>query len=181
MLLATARHGFGATTVEETLAQANVTRRVFEAIFPEGRAECLMAAYEQSIDQAFEIVKTACERAGGVGVPAVEAGLSALLDSMVECPAKTRVCVIEIASLGADAREARNRTIERFAALLRVVSGGRPRSRTQTEAIVAGWYYVLHATVLEGRTEELGKLLPDMVYMITIRRREESESRSSRK
>jgi AcrR family transcriptional regulator len=171
MLFLVARHGYRATTVEEMLARAEVTRRSFEATFPEGRKECLLAAYEESVDQAFEIVKTACEKAGGIGVKAVEAGLRALLAAMVECPVQARVCVVEIASLGGLGREARNRTIERFAALLSGVIGG-PTSRTQAEATVAGWYYVLHATVLEGRAGELGQILPDMVYMVTSRRRE---------
>jgi len=171
MLFLVARHGFRATTVEEILRRAEVTRRSFEETFPEGRGECLLAAYEQCVDQAFEIVKTACEKAGGIGIPAVEAGLRALLDAMEECPAQARVCVVEIASVGATGREARNRTIERFAALLRGVIGG-PTSRTQAEATVAGWYYVLHATVLEGKAGELGQILPDMVYMVTSRQRE---------
>jgi AcrR family transcriptional regulator len=176
MLIAVARRGFRATTVEEILRQARVTRRSFEATFPEGRRECLLAAYEQAVDQAFETVETACERAGGVGIRAVEAGLRALLHSMVECPIEARVCVVEIASLGATGREARNRTIERFATLLSGVIGGPALSRTQAEATVAGWYYVLHATVLEGRTGELGQILPDMVYMVTTRRRELADS-----
>jgi AcrR family transcriptional regulator len=176
MLIAVARRGFRATTVEQILVQANVTRRCFEAIFPEGREECLLAAYEQSVDHAFDTVKTACERAGGVGVRAVEAGLQAILDLMIDCPAHARVCVVEIGSLGAAGREARNRTIERFSTLLKGVIGGPALSRTQTEATVAGWYYVLHATVLEGRTGELRQILPDMVYMVTSRRREVGKS-----
>ena len=100
------------------------------------------------------------KEAGGIGIPAVEAGLRALLDAMEECPAQARVCVVEIASVGATGREARNRTIEPVpAALLRGVIGG-PTSRTQAEATVAGWYYVLHATVLEGKAGELGQHPP---------------------
>jgi AcrR family transcriptional regulator len=169
MRSAIAHEGFQAASVSSVASQAHVARPVFYRAFPGGKEECFLTVYDQTIEDLVAITATAYEQAPG-GLPAIEAALRALTMAMAKDPDLARLCLIDIAALGARGLEHRDALFTRAADVLTSTladpHSDQAVSPRKVRALVGGCYQLLYMTVAEERTAELPTLVPDMLYML---------------
>jgi AcrR family transcriptional regulator len=113
-----AQKGYGATSVADIVRVAGVSKSAFYERFKD-KAQCLLAAYEEGIDQHFQTVVTAAVRAEGDRLDRFRASVRAYLDGLSEYPDYARVFVLEIFAVGPEARERRERAQRQYVDLMR--------------------------------------------------------------
>lgn len=164
-----AKRGYQATSVSAIAASAHVARPVFYKAFPGGKEECLIEAYDQTIDELFAIGGKSYTAAGG-GLDGIEAALRTTLARMAKAPETAQIALIEIAALGDLGLKHRDAVLTRIAELLqdalRAIPGSPAISEIKVRALLGGCYQLLYLAVTEGRTAELPALVPDILYML---------------
>jgi AcrR family transcriptional regulator len=113
-----AERGYAATTVAHVLQRARISRRTFYTLFDD-KEECLLAAYNEAMDDAFEAVAGGCTSNNGLG-PAerIRHGARVLAERCRDEPAVAGLCVVEILGAGPAGQAARMQSTDRFVALL---------------------------------------------------------------
>ena len=166
---AIADEGFLAASVSSVASRAHVARPVFYRAFPGGKEECFLAVYDQAIDHLVTITAKAYQHAPS-GLPAIEAALRALTIAMAKDPDLARLCLIDIAALGASGLEHRDALLTRAANVLTEALADSHSDHAvpprKIRALIGGCYQLLYMTVAEERAAELPALVPDMLYMI---------------
>jgi AcrR family transcriptional regulator len=166
---AIAHEGFQAASVSSVASQAHVARPVFYRAFPGGKEECFLTVYDQAIDDLVAIAARAYQQAPR-GLSAIEAALRALTLAMAKDPDLARLCLIDIAALGARGLEHRDALLTRAADVLTDAladpSSEQRVSPRKVRALIGGCYQLLYMTVAEERAAELPALVPDMLYML---------------
>lgn len=169
MRQALAKGGFRATSVSQIATQAHVTRPVFYRVFPGGKDECFLAAYDEAVGELMQIAETTYTKTAP-GLAGMEAALRAVLMRLAQAPEMARLCLIEITALGEVGLRHRDAVLHRIAEQLQTLlsqsEGSSSASPQKIRALVGGGYQLLHLTVAEGRTGELPALAPDILYMI---------------
>jgi AcrR family transcriptional regulator len=162
--------GYAGMTVAQVISRARVSRKTFYDVFAD-REDCFLAAFEQAMEQAGELVGEAY--AGEANWrEGIRAGLARLLALMDDEPALTKLCVVEALAAGERVLERRAAAMEQLAA---AVDAGRsapganldPPAVT-AEGIVGAVFQVLHSRVLEGKGEPLFELLGPLMSMIVL-------------
>lgn len=165
-----AARGYEKTTIADICEEAGVSSRSFEAIFA-SRGDCLAAAMESVLNEAQRRI----EAVGAPGKPwatTLRDGVAALLDLLAERPAFARMALVEApaASGRAAALYASGR-----ADVLACVERGRDLELEEPNipasagrAALAGAEALIVGQILAGRAEHLGKLAPDVVYLLTV-------------
>jgi AcrR family transcriptional regulator len=131
---AVADKGYAATTIEDIVRGAGVSKKTFYEHFAD-KLDCFLAAYEAASDELLEHVRGAQEAAAGDGatqpsttlkgsdpshwLARTRAGIHAYLRWLAAEPALARVFLIEIAAAGPDALERRERLRDRYAERMR--------------------------------------------------------------
>lgn len=166
---AIAHEGFQAASVSSVASQAHVARPVFYQAFPGGKEECFLAVYDQAIEDLMTVTAKAYHQAPS-GLPAIEAAVRALSVAMAKEPDVARLCLIDIAALGASGLKHRDVLLTRAADVLTdALAASRSDqavSPRKVRALVGGCYQLLYMTVAEERAAELPALVPDMLYML---------------
>jgi AcrR family transcriptional regulator len=132
---AVADKGYAATTIEDIVRGAGVSKKTFYEHFPDKLA-CFLAAYEAASDELFEHVREA-QDAAEPGEGRTRAGIRAYLRWLAAEPALARVFLIEIAAAGPDALECRERLRDRYAERMRELRGGNEIPEEIFHAVVA--------------------------------------------
>jgi AcrR family transcriptional regulator/DNA-binding MarR family transcriptional regulator len=148
-----AEGGYGRMSVARITGRARVSRRTFYDLFKD-REDCFLAAFEQAVAQASEVVRTAY--AGETRwVDGVRAGLTALLEFLEGEPAVCSLLVVDALAAGPRVLEQRARVLD---AVKGVVDRGRLQSGQRREVppltadgVVGAVFSVVHARVLERR------------------------------
>jgi AcrR family transcriptional regulator len=161
----TSERGYGDTGMRALLERARVSRITFYELF-EDKLECFLAAYAEAIDDAVEAVGASCSE-GGDAADRIRRGLRTLMERCRDEPAVARMCTVEILAAGPKGREARERTIERFAGLLepplRELYGDGGSNATRTRAMVGAvheaTYRLLQASDPEGLPDAVGEIV----------------------
>jgi AcrR family transcriptional regulator len=168
---AVGEHGYAATTVEDILSRAGMSRRTFYQLFS-NREECFLATYDVALEEAMERLALAHGGNGRRWPGQVEVALSALFEYLAAEPGLARVWLVEAPSLGAAGIERHERTMGKLAerlAGLRSDGGGESANGQATvrfEASVGAVHRVVQARLLAGRAEELPDLAPDMARVV---------------
>jgi AcrR family transcriptional regulator len=166
-----ASKGYPATTVEDVTAHAGVSRRTFYDLFADKEA-CFLAAYDMIVERALDEAGEAFS-AGGRGWPGrIASGLRALIELFAMEPALARLLIVEVLAAGGRALERRDAALTRFAALFEDGRAGLPTTLQDqellTQGVIGGLYEALYGYILEGQTERLVDLLPDLVYCVLV-------------
>jgi AcrR family transcriptional regulator len=106
--------GYAAATVTDAVKRAHVSRGTFYELFPSKEA-CFLEAYRHGVDVLVERIATAVEAAPDWRT-GLEAGLAAYLDTLASEPMFARSYMLEVHAAGAQAQQARDEALERFAA-----------------------------------------------------------------
>lgn len=165
--------GYAATTVEDILSRAGMSRRTFYQLFS-NREECFLAAYDAALGEAMERLALAHGGNGGRWSGQVEAALAALFEYLASEPGLARVWLVEAPSAGAAGIERHERTMkelaERLAELRRDGEGGgaNGHAAVRFEASVGAVHRVAQARLLAGRADELPELAADMARVVLV-------------
>lgn len=161
--------GYAAMSVEDIIGTAGISRRTFYDTFS-SKEEAFLATLDGVIEQLFERVTSAAERAGESFPGSVRDCLAAFLQFVIEEPQFADVLLIESLAAGPGAIERRNATIKTFANMLRkgaerYLTGRRPPDLT-AETIVGGIYEVTYSRVIAGEARQLLSLQADLAYSL---------------
>lgn len=161
----TAEKGYRAVTIADIVRRAGIARGTFYENFP-SKEDCFLAASEFGAKGALQCVANATGRVETYP-ERVSVGLSALLHCVAGEPALARTCIVEALSAGPAAIERYESSIQAFVPLFR---GGRKYAphgeqlpETLEEAIVGGVFWIIYQRIIMGETEQIGKLLPELV------------------
>jgi AcrR family transcriptional regulator len=131
---AVAEKGYAATTIDDIVRGAGVSKKTFYEHFHD-KLGAFLAAYEAASDQLYEHVRIAQDAAADPGAPAsgnaddawlerTHAGIRAYLRWLAAEPALARVFLIEVAAAGPEALARRERLRDRYAGRMRELQHG---------------------------------------------------------
>jgi AcrR family transcriptional regulator len=159
-----AEHGYLGTSIEMVLDRAGLDRPAFDRHF-HGKYDCFLSAWQEMNDECMEQMRAAFD--AEVDWPdRLRAVAQGAIGSLYQDPG--RACFgIEVLSAGAAARARRDMTMRAIASL---IDAGRNEledpdsiSRTTAEALAGSAYGQVYAKVVQGRTEELPQLVPQLM------------------
>jgi AcrR family transcriptional regulator len=114
---AVADKGYAATTIDDIVGGAGVSKKTFYDHFRD-KEDCFLAAYEAAADELFERVRAAQREPEG-WLERTRAGIAAYLRWLAAEPALARVFLIEVAAAGPEALACRERLRDRYAGRMR--------------------------------------------------------------
>jgi AcrR family transcriptional regulator len=168
---AVAEKGYAATTIDDIVRGAGVSKKTFYEHFRD-KEDCFLAAYEAAADELFARVREA-QSDPDSWLERTRAGISAYLRWLAAEPALARVFLIEVAAAGpraAERREAlRDRYAEQLAELQRDARRELPDlSEPPVEifhAVVAAVDDLVVRRLRETGGEDLGELEPVLLQL----------------
>jgi AcrR family transcriptional regulator len=158
--------GYADMSVEDILGAAEVSRRTFYDHF-RNKEHAFLAAYDAIGAELSERVDAAYRQSESFALGVI-ACLAAFLEFAAAEPRYADLCIVEVLGAGPAAIERRNTVMSTLAHLLHtgaqtVPNGIRPPEPI-AETLVGGIYEIAYSRVLQGRTDELPGLLPDLAY-----------------
>jgi AcrR family transcriptional regulator len=171
LVVVCASKGYPATTVEDVTAHAGVSRRTFYDLFAD-KGACFLEAYDMVIERALDEARAGFSARGPRWPRKVASGLRALIELFAAEPALARLAIVEVLAAGEPALERRDAALTRFAAFFDDGRAGLPATLTDqdllTQGVIGGLYEVLYGYILDGHTEHLVELLPDLTYCALV-------------
>jgi AcrR family transcriptional regulator len=162
-----AEHGYNATTVAHITKAASVSRRTFYEHFADKEA-CFLAAYEMVADHIRASMRAAAESFAD-WPQKVRAALATMLRFLAGEPELARICMIEPIAAGGEIAARHRASMEDFVEILRAGrpehGGERPLPAATEETLVGGIVSLIVREISAGRTEQLEKLVPDLVEL----------------
>jgi AcrR family transcriptional regulator/DNA-binding MarR family transcriptional regulator len=147
--------GYGRMTVAQVIARAKVSRKTFYDVFVD-REDCFLAALEQAVAHAGELVQRAYDNESAWR-DGVRAGLAELLAFFDEEPALARIVLVEALGAGPRVLARRGEVLDQLA---RVVDRGRHADSAVreppdvvAEGVVGAVLAVLHTRALEQQDD----------------------------
>jgi AcrR family transcriptional regulator len=169
---AVAEKGYAATTIDDIVRGAGVSKKTFYEHFRD-KEDCFVSAYRAAAERLFERVRAA-QREPGDWLERTRAGVVAYLRWLAAEPALARVFLIEVAAAGPRAAEAREQVRDRYAELLAErQEGARARDFPALPELPAEIFHAVVAAVddivvrkiREGGAEDLLRLEPIIRYL----------------
>jgi AcrR family transcriptional regulator len=131
---AVAEKGYAATTIDDIVRGAGVSKKTFYEHFQD-KLGAFLAAYESASDELYEHVRIAQDAAADPAAPGADsaedawlerthAGIRAYLRWLAAEPALARVFLIEVAAAGPEALARRERLRDRYAGRMRELQHG---------------------------------------------------------
>jgi AcrR family transcriptional regulator len=160
-----AAKGYRAVTVADIVRRAGIARNTFYENFS-SKEDCFLAVQEYAVEEALRRV---VEAAGNVESwqGRVRAGLAAFLHSVATEPALARACFVEALSAGPASAERYEQSLQAFIPLFRVGRKVSPQGEqlpeTLEETIIGGIFWIIYQRIAHGETEQIEKLLPELV------------------
>src|ERR671910_2192300 len=117
---AVAEKGYAATTIDDIVRGAGVSKKTFYEHFQD-KLGCFLAAYEAASDELYEHVRAAqdSDAASSDWHARTHAGIRAYLRWLAAEPALARVFLVEVAAAGPEALARRERLRDRYAERMR--------------------------------------------------------------
>jgi AcrR family transcriptional regulator len=161
--------GYPDLTDEAIASRAGVTLEAFHRHFGDADA-AFLAAYDAAIARLVTAVWTAFETER-VWLRQIRAGLGAFLRFLADDPVAARLLIVD-ALAAPVALDRRHAALQGFTVFMRPAASEAPRGLTVPDAVaehvVGGIYEVVFSRVLDGATDELPNLLPDLLYCATV-------------
>ncbi len=159
--------GFASMTVAKIIERSAISRRTFYELFGD-REDCFLAAFEQTLAEAHELVARAysSQRDWRSGIRAAVVELLALID---ERPGVAKLCIVDTLAAGQTVLERRARALDELAAAIdRACAGnGRGDNRVMASAAATGVAAMLH-TYLVDETHSPTNLSGTLIAMIVL-------------
>jgi AcrR family transcriptional regulator len=163
--------GYAEVTVQDITQHAGVSRRTFYDLFSD-KEQCFLAAYDQVIERLLAAV-SAAYWAGEVPWPErIAAALKALVGLYMAEPDFARLITVEVLGAGHRALAHRDAALRQFAVFFEAGTAGLPASMEDrhllVQAVIGGLYEILYSQIMEGKTERLPELLPELMYCVLV-------------
>lgn len=165
-----ARKGYAATSVEDIIARAGVSRRTFYDQF-RNKEEAYLAAYDEAVAQLSARVRRAFD---GAHTPTEQARecLAAFLEQIAEEPAFSHMCIVDVLGAGPAAIARRDAVTQELTALIEESAQAIPEAlkppTLTAEAVVGGIHQIVYARLVRNEAHTLPDLLPDLVYTLLL-------------
>jgi AcrR family transcriptional regulator len=159
--------GFADASIADVIKRAGVSRKTFYAQFAD-KEGCFLEIYGELMGRLQAVTRDAFD-AQDEWVPALRAGLTALLNALAYEPAVARLCFVDVLAAASRAAERRNeamRELERILDLGRNDGGASPRALGLS--MVGGLGEVIYQEIVGGRAEELPSMLPELMYALVL-------------
>jgi AcrR family transcriptional regulator len=172
MVKVAAAKGYEATTIEDVVEFAGVSRGAFDEMF-ESKEACFLEAYDAVFDVLVAHVTAAFEAASDEPWPEqIAAGLGALVELLAMEADIARLAMVEVTAAGNDARERYRAMLTRFTPFLeegRSYSGqGEELPADTARFAIGGATSMIFDEIRAGRGPELKRLLPDLVFAVLM-------------
>lgn len=172
MVRISAARGYGATSVVDVLERAELSRAEFDAMFASKEA-CFLEAYDAVVDILVAQVSAAYEAAADEPwVDRIVAGLRALVALMAAEAEIARVALIEATAIGEDARIRYRAALGRFVQFLEqgreAVERADELPAETARFAIGGAASIIFGEIRGGRGRELQRILPDLVFAVTM-------------
>jgi len=176
MIEAVATNGYGATSVKQVVTLAGVSRRAFYEQFA-NKQECFLATLELIASRAMDRIAIGYNATEGPLEARLEAALATFAEVVQGNPKGARLMLVEAPSAGPPGWERLTRTLTLFEQRLAASFAEAPDAQALPDpiarAIVGGLRRVSFVRLVEGRTEEMERLVPDMLsWTLTFRTQE---------
>jgi len=162
-----AEKGYNATTVADITKAASVSRRTFYEHFDD-REDCFLAAYEMVGDHIAASMRAAAE-AFEDWPQKVRAALATMLRFLAGEPDLARLTMIEPIAAGGEIAARHRASMQGLVGILKAGrpehGGEHPLPEATEEALVGGVVSLVVREISAGRTEQLERLLPDLVEL----------------
>jgi AcrR family transcriptional regulator len=166
-----AENGYEETTIEDLIKRAGVSRTTFYEQF-ESKESCLLAAYEEIIDDLLERVSKAFDNGEKSWPDRVRRGLEVLLAQFASAPEVARVAAVEVPVAGPAAQQQYQRAVQRF---LPFLAQGRQHSPAADDLprdielmAVGGAEAIIFDEIVAGRTGGLRSMLPEILFAVLV-------------
>jgi AcrR family transcriptional regulator len=172
MVRVAAAKGYEATTVDDVIEAASVSRETFDQLFV-GKAGCFLEAYDAVINVLVAHVSTAFEST--VGQPwqdRICAALRALVDLLAREHDIARMAMVEVTAVGEDARIRYRGALGRFTYFLEEGRTASPQGdelpAETARFAIGGATSMIFDEVRAGRGPELRRILPDLLFAVLM-------------
>lgn len=168
MRKAVQEQGYTDASIADVIKRAGVSRKTFYAQFADKEA-CFVEIYDEHMARLRAVTRDAFD-AQDEWIPALRAGLTALLNALAYEPPVARVCFVDVLAAGPQAAARRNvamRELEQILDLARG-AGGDASPRALGMSMVGGLGEVLYQEIVAERTEQLPTMLPELMYALVL-------------
>jgi AcrR family transcriptional regulator len=168
MRAAVSEHGYSDASVADVIKRAGVSRKTFYAQFID-KEDCFLAIYDDVMGRLQTVTRDAFD-AQDDWVPALRAGLTALLNTLAYDPPLARLCFVDVLAAGPRAAEARNMAMRELEGILELAreSDGAAAPRALGMSMVGGLGEVLYQEIVAGRAGDLPTMLPELMYALVL-------------
>ena len=157
--------GYRAVTVADIVRRAGIARNTFYDNFA-SKEDCFLATQDYAVEESLARVVEAAAEVEGWEARTI-AGLGAFLTYVSDEPALARTCIVEALSAGDAAQERYEQSLQAFVPLLKLGREDSPFAGdlpdTLEETIIGGIFWVIYQRIVQGQTEQIETLLPDLV------------------
>jgi AcrR family transcriptional regulator len=165
-----AERGIPHATVARVVARSGVSRRTFYEFF-EGREECFLAAFDESVARIAAVVLPAY-RQSQRWLPKMRSALIALLEFLDYDRGMGRLVIVEALGAGSKALERRRLVLVQVIAAVDLGQGEIERDDDSpsltAEGVVGGVLALIHARLLDGEGTPLVELAGTLMSMIAL-------------
>ena len=166
-----ALRGYGEVTLQDITDHAGVSRRTFYDLFRD-KEDCFLAAHDLIMDQLLRAVGAAYSEGDRPWTERMASALRAVIDRFGTEPEFARLVIVEVLAAGRVALEHRDEALRRFAVFWEPAIAMLPAEMTDgerlTQAVIGGLYEALYMAIVEGQTDQLPGLVPDLLYCVVV-------------
>ncbi|HWL48979.1 MAG TPA: TetR/AcrR family transcriptional regulator, partial [Acidimicrobiia bacterium] len=163
MVATMAEQGYEATTVADLVNLSGVSRSAFYRHFGD-KQECFLAAIEALVDPALETAEAGLEPPGDTEL--AKQAFETLIRQIVEQPAASKMCFVEIYAAAPAGVALVDRTIDAFEGLVKQMLDQMPGHEGMppeiVRALIGGVQKVIHKRLYRGQEDELLELAPQL-------------------
>ncbi len=168
MRAAVGERGYSDASVADVIKLAGVSRKTYYAQFTD-KEDCFLAIYDDSMGRLQAVTRDAFD-AQDEWVPALRAGLTALLNALAYDPAVAQLCFVDVLAAGPHAAETRNTAMRELEGILELSREGDDGTapRALGMSMVGGLGEVLYQEIVAGRAGGLPTMLPELMYALVL-------------
>lgn len=179
MIEAVATNGYGRTSVKQVVSLAGVSRRAFYEQFA-NKQECFLATLDLIASRAMDRIAMGYNATEGPLEERLRGAFEKFAEVVQDNPKGARLMLVDAPSAGPAGWERLTRTLALFEQRLAASFAEAPDARALPEpiarAIVGGLRRAAFVRLVEGRTEEMKELVPDMLsWTLTFQTRESNQ------
>jgi AcrR family transcriptional regulator len=160
-----AEKGYEATRVADLLELSGVSRSAFYEHFGD-KEDCLLAALDAFVGPTIGAIANVEADSGPLGEEQTRIAFEAIVRLIVEQPATSRMCFVEIYAAGPRAVEKIDRTTDTFqdfiGTTLHRMPGREEMPPEIARAVMGGMRKIIHTRLYRGEEGELIQLIPQM-------------------